>query len=233
MIAILSDIHGNLPALEAVIQDAYSRGCESFVSLGDVVGYCAQPGECIDLLQKHDTINILGNHDSYLLFDTNCLRSKVVADIVDYQKKIVGKTQLDWLRESSTSYREGNRLFLHGGPDDPQDQYLYAISIETIPVDVDFLFSGHTHVQSLVDFGHKIYCNPGSVGQPRDGDCRAAYAILDGDDISLHRVVYDIEQTVSAMKNAGFEAFYYKNLYNGSQIGGRIDRIKVISKGGM
>ncbi len=230
MIAILSDIHGNLPALKAVLEDALSRGCTFFISLGDVVGYYAQPGECINLLKRHGAINILGNHDSYLVFDKNCKRSKVVAGIIDYHKKIVDSSQLEWLKQSLPLYREGTNLFVHGGPDDPQDQYLYAVSSEIIPAGVNYLFSGHTHVQTLAEFGQKIYCNPGSVGQPRDGDCRAAYAILDGEKIFLQRVAYDIEQTVLAMKNAGFESLYYENLYNGSQIGGRIDRVKLISK---
>lgn len=77
-------------------------------------------------------------------------------------------------------------------------------------------------------FGEKIYCNPGSVGQPRDGDARAAYATIEDDKIVLHRITYDIERTVAVMKDAGYEAFYYENLYKGSQIGGRIDQIKVI-----
>jgi len=72
MLAILSDIHGNLPALEAVIADAKSRGCTSFLSLGDIAGYGAQPGECIDLLRALGVKNILGNHDSYITLDENC-----------------------------------------------------------------------------------------------------------------------------------------------------------------
>jgi len=231
MIAILSDIHGNLPALKAVLEDAVTRGCNRFISLGDVVGYYAQPGECIDLLQQYEVINILGNHDNYLVSDSNCSRSKVVSDIVNYHKKIVSSTQLDWLSRSLPFYREGCFLYVHGGPDDPQEQYLYSVSEQTIPKDVDCLFSGHTHVQALVDFGEKKYCNPGSVGQPRDGDPRAAYAIVDGVDIFLYRVSYDIDQTVFAMKQAGYDAFYYSNLYIGAQVGGRIDRIKVIKKG--
>jgi len=231
MIAILSDVHGNLPALEAVLRDADSRGCSRIISLGDVVGYYAQPGECIDMLRKRCAINILGNHDSYLVHDTTCERSKLVAGIVDYHKKIVTSEQLNWLKKSLPLHREGGNLFVHGGPDDPQDQYLYSVSQETIPRDVTYLFSGHTHVQALVEFEPKAFCNPGSVGQPRDGDCRAAYAILDGERISLHRVDYDIEQTASAMRDAGFESFCYENLHVGSQIGGRIDRINVTSRG--
>lgn len=228
MIAILSDIHGNLPALQAVIRDALDRGCSRFISLGDVVGYYAQPGECIDLLKEHGAINILGNHDSYVVNDTNCPRSRRVSAIIDHHKRIVTTEQLDWLRQSVTTLREGTSLFVHGGPEDPTDQYLYTVSSTIFPQGIDILFSGHTHVQVLVNFGEKIYCNPGSVGQPRDGDARAAYATIEDDKIVLHRITYDIERTVAVMKDAGYEAFYYENLYKGSQIGGRIDQIKVI-----
>jgi len=228
MLAILSDIHGNLPALEAVMKDALARGCNRFISLGDVVSYYAQPGECIDLLREHNAINILGNHDSYLVNDTNCPRSKAVSIIIAHHKQIVTATQLSWLKESRSFLQEGATLFVHGGPEDPQDQYLYTVSSKVFPQGVEVLFSGHTHVQVLVDFDGKAYCNPGSVGQPRDGDMRAAYATMEKGEITLHRVAYDIDRTVAVMKSAGYEAFYYENLFNGSQIGGRIDRIKIV-----
>ena len=228
MLAVLSDVHGNLPALQAVIKDALARGCDRFISLGDVVSYYAQPGECIDLLREQNAINILGNHDSYLVNDTTCPRSRAVSVIVEHHKKVVTRTQLDWLKESLDFLREGTTLFVHGGPEDPRDQYLYTLSSKIFPEGVNALFSGHTHVQVLVDFDGKTYCNPGSVGQPRDGDSRAAYATMIGDKINLHRVAYDIDRTVEVMKGAGYEAFYYENLYKGSQIGGRIDHVKVV-----
>lgn len=228
MLAILSDIHANLPALEAVIADARSRGCSRFISLGDVVGYGAQPGECIDLLQSLQVKNILGNHDSYITRNENCPRSRVVSQIIEYQRTVLTSKQVNWLRNSLDFLREDGLLFVHGGPDDPCDQYLYKVSEKTVPEDVRWLFSGHTHVQIRANFKNRGYCNPGSVGQPRDGDCRAAYASFDGDTLQLHRVAYDIERAAAAMKVAGFEAFCYENLYLGTQIGGRIDTIKIL-----
>lgn len=230
MLAILSDIHGNFPALQAVMKDALDRGCDRFISLGDVVSYYAQPNECIDLLKEHNAINILGNHDSYLVNDTNCPRSRAVSIIVDHHKRIVTAPQLDWLKKSLPFLQEGTTLFVHGGPEDPQDQYLYTVSSKIFPQGVHLLFSGHTHVQTLVYLDGKTYCNPGSVGQPRDGDVRAAYATMEEGKITLHRVAYDINKTVAAMKSAGYEPFYYENLYKGSQIGGRIDLIKVVER---
>lgn len=228
MLAILSDIHANLPALEAVIADARSRGCKRFISLGDVVGYGAQPGECIDLLQSLKVPNILGNHDSYITLGENCPRSRLVTKIIDYQRSVINPYQVAWLRASISHLREDGNMFVHGGPDDPCDQYLYKVSEDTVPHDVRWLFSGHTHVQARADFNGRGYCNPGSVGQPRDGDCRAGYATLEGENLQLYRVTYDIDRAVAAMKGAGFEPFCYENLYQGAQIGGRVDSIKVI-----
>ena len=228
MIAILSDIHGNLPALKAVIKDALDKGCNRFISLGDVVSYYSQPAECIDLLIKYDAINILGNHDSYVLNDTHCPRSEAVTMIINRHKKMLNKLQLEWLKKSPKLLQEEDILFLHGGPNNPQDQYLYSVSKDIFPDGINTLFSGHTHVQILAKFDNKKYCNPGSVGQPRDGDNRAAYATLMDGDVSLHRVSYDIDETVKAMKEAHYDSFYYENLYNGSQIGGRIDKVKIV-----
>ncbi|AXA77395.1 metallophosphoesterase family protein [Achromobacter xylosoxidans] len=228
MLAILSDIHGNLPALQAVLADAKAQGCTRYISLGDVAGYYAEPGACIDLLRELGVPNVLGNHDSYITLDENCPRSRVVAEIINFQKSALSNEQVDWLKASHPFIRQDDCLFVHGGPEDPRDQYLYTISRDKIPADVRLLFSGHTHVQVLADFGPQRYCNPGSVGQPRDGDSKAAYAILMDDQIRLRRVAYDIDRTALAMKAAGFEPFCYENLYKGAQIGGRVDRVNII-----
>lgn len=229
MIAILSDIHGNLPALQAVLIAATSLGCNRIISLGDVVGYYAQPGECIDLLKAYDALNIMGNHDSYLVCGTNCPRSKVVTELTDYQRGIVSADQLQWLAGSISSLIEDGNYFTHGGWKDPIEQYLYEVSETDIPPGAINFFTGHTHVQVLLEFSQQKYCNPGAVGQPRDGNPRAAFAVLSANDIHLHRIEYDIDQTVFAMKVAGFPSEYYENLYIGSQIGGRIDKVQASS----
>lgn len=230
MMAIFSDIHSNLAALEAVLADADAHGCSRILSLGDIVGYLADPGPCIDLLRERNALNIMGNHDSYIVDGTVCPRSKAVARIIEYQRTTLSFEQVEWLSRSQRVIQDGGTCFLHGGPSDPTDQYLYSISRETIPTGIERLFSGHTHVQTLVRFKDgATYCNPGSVGQPRDGDPRAAYALFDGVDITLRRIGYEIDRTANAMKNAGFDAYFYDNLYSGAQIGGRIDRIKIQS----
>lgn len=227
MLAILSDIHGNLPALQAVVQAARRLGCERFLSLGDVAGYYAQPGECIDLLRELGALNVMGNHDYYLVSAVDCPRSRTVAQIIAYQRSIVTADQVAWLAQSVALHVEGENCFVHGGWNDPMDEYLYRVDADTVPPRARRLFSGHTHVQTLAVFGDKTYCNPGAVGQPRDGDPRAAFAVLDGEDIRLERVEYDIARTAQAMERAGFPPHYAACLYQGAQIGGRVDRVQI------
>lgn len=229
MIALLSDIHGNLPALKAVLDLAISLGCNRFISLGDIVGYYAQPGECIDLLREHNAVNIMGNHDNYMITGIDCPRSKKVMEMMNYQSTVVNADQIVWLSKSHLTIIEGSMYLVHGGWEDPLDQYLYAVSLKDIPPEAEILFTGHTHVQGIIEFGRQKYCNPGSVGQPRDGDPRAAFAVLSDGNIHLHRVEYDIDETAFMMRRAGFPKLYYENLYNGAQIGGRTDKLNKIS----
>ncbi len=227
MLAILSDVHGNLAALKAVLDDAVKKGCTEFISLGDVIGYYSKPNECIDLLRHFNIPHLLGNHDNYIVSGVNCERSKVVAGIIDDHKKMITVGNLEWLNRALPRIELEKCLMLHGGPKDPIDEYVYSISEDMFPDGVDTLFVGHTHVQFMHDFSGKIFCNPGAVGQPRDGDPRAAYVIYENGNINLQRLNYDIEITVSDMKEKGYEPFLYENLYAGTQIGGRIDQIIV------
>jgi len=228
MIAVISDIHGNLPALKATLKAIDTLGCKRIISLGDITGYYAEPGKCIDILIERDAIQLLGNHDEYLVSGSACPRSKLVSELIIHQRKSVTKKQIKFLSRLNSRYDEDEKSFVHGGWVNPLDQYLYKISSDIFPDDRKYFFSGHTHVQVLATFNSKTYCNPGSVGQPRDGDSRAAFAILDGSEIRLQRVEYDIDATVYAMKKAGFsEKKLWENLYMGAQIGGRIDKVHV------
>ncbi|MFK0273909.1 metallophosphoesterase family protein [Ensifer sp. NPDC090286] len=233
MIAVISDIHGNLPALEAVLARIDELGCGSILSLGDVVGYYAQPGDCIDVLKARGITNLMGNHDYYIVSGEGCPRSKTVNDIIEYQRGIISEDQRAWLAGSRSHVIDGPTYFVHGSWQDPIDEYLYKVSEAQFPDGCERLFAGHTHVQVRLEIGGKVFCNPGSVGQPRDGDPRAAFALLASDGtIELHRVAYDIDRTAYHMRQAGFPPRHYENLYIGAQIGGRIDKIVVADAAG-
>lgn len=231
MIAVISDIHGNFPALRAVLAEADRLGCTRVISLGDVTGYYAEPEKCIDLLVERGAVQLLGNHDGYLVEGTGCPRSRLVSSLLEHQVRVVRADQIERLAGLTSQYEEGDACFVHGGWEDPRDQYLYRVSPEKLSGPWRFYFSGHTHVQVLADVGGKTYCNPGSVGQPRDGDPRAAFAVFDGIRIDLHRVAYDIDETAAAMRHAGYdEPRLWENLYIGAQIGGRIDKVEIIER---
>jgi predicted phosphodiesterase len=225
MLAVLSDIHANYPALDAVIRDAKARGAVKFLCLGDVIGYNGQPEECVQRARSEGFINILGNHDSYITTGQNCDRSKVVAQIIDKHREELSLASVSWLKASVSFLRQGRTLFLHGGPNDYLDEYLYEVGKDTFPTGVTRLFAGHTHVQVRHDFHEKTFVNPGSVGQPRDGDSRAAYALVDDDCIEFHRVEYDVQLTVSVMREKGYEDFMWSGLFSGSQINGKVSEI--------
>ena len=230
MIAVVSDIHGNLPALQAVLAKIDELGCTRIISLGDVTGYYAQPSECLELLRERDAIQLLGNHDEYLVAGTACPRSKLVTELLQHQKKVVTPEQIEFMAGLESRYDDGDASFVHGGWRDPVDEYVYKIEPGRFPAPFRFFFSGHTHVQSRVPLDNgRLYCNPGSVGQPRDGDSRAGFAVFTGDDVKLHRVEYDIDAAAQAMRDAGFsEPRLWTNLYEGAQIGGRIDKVTII-----
>jgi diadenosine tetraphosphatase ApaH/serine/threonine PP2A family protein phosphatase len=225
MLAILSDIHANLPALEAVLADIDARGISEIWCLGDVVGYNGQPNECISLLSKRGIPSLLGNHDHYIVSGQNCARSRVVAEIIEDHKKMISDENLTWLAQASDRFERDGDLFVHGGPEDPLDQYIYTVDKKLFSKNVHRLFVGHTHVQCVLQIDDRMFCNPGSVGQPRDGDPRAAYVTLEGDEIICQRVEYDVARTISAMQARGYEPFKYENLWKGAQLGGRIDKI--------
>ena len=111
----------------------------------------------------------------------------------------------------------GKVRMVHGGWTDPIDEYLKPSLDYFEKVDGDTFVSGHTHVQTLQKFANKIYCNPGSVGQPRDGDPRAAFAVYDGQNFELHRVTYDMQRVFDLMAAAGFNDYYYGGLKYGSK----------------
>jgi len=231
MIAIISDIHANYEALKSVVADAKDNGCTEYICLGDIAGYHSEINQTIELLKGLGNLRfILGNHDVYLIEKSGCPRSKLVTASLRYQESVITTDNLIWLTNGVLSIRHGDTLFTHGGPHDTQEQYIYKVREETFPSGTRRIFCGHTHVQKILKLNEKQFCNPGSVGQPRDGDARAAYAILDGDNIHLRRVKYDIEKTQDAMKQAGFAEACYLNLSHGTQVGGRIDDIKLVGE---
>lgn len=222
MIGIISDVHGNFSALQAVIQEIDGEGCDQIISLGDVCGYYCEINECIELLRERGVINIVGNHDHYMLTGDNCPRSRSVNELLLYQRNVILPENIEWLSLSLHRHETEDASYVHGGWADILDEYVVNPKEEYFSrMPFSYYFSGHTHIQILRQFGERFYCNPGSVGQPRDRDPRAAFALFDGTTISLRRVSYDVDATAAAMKKCGFDSYYYVGLYTGDRIGFR------------
>lgn len=217
-IGIISDIHGNYDALRAVLAELDALKITEIYCLGDVVGYYTQANECCEELILRSIPSLMGNHDWYMASGGFCPRSKSVNDCLIYLRKVITKKNIEWLRTFPVQRFVGNIHMVHGGWTDPIDEYLLEPSYEYFSkIEGKIFMSGHTHIQSLHKFSGKIYCNPGSVGQPRDNDPRAAFAVVDNDGISLHRVEYNMENVFDLMDKAGFSDYYYGALKTGAR----------------
>lgn len=228
MIGIISDIHGNISALKAVINRLEELNIDKIICLGDIVGYYSEVNECCDLLREKNIHCLMGNHDWYLVSGEGCPRSNSANQCIDYQKKIISKENLQWLSTLKPTAFLHNINMVHGGWNDPLEEYMIPSDSYFSNIRGQFYTSGHTHVPCIWKSKGKIYCNPGSVGQPRDGNPEASFAIFNGiDKFFLHRINYDIESTQNLMKIAGFTSYFYENLTNGTRIGGKIDSLKL------
>lgn len=217
MIAIISDIHGNYVALKEVLQKIDSMGITDIYCLGDVVGYYSQVNECCNELRKRNIQCVMGNHDWYMASGTDCERSHSVRDCMDYQRKVITSENLDWVRNFKTTMVIQGISMVHGGWKNPIDEYLEPSEDYFKIIQGRLFASGHTHMQRVKNYGDKIFCNPGSVGQPRDGDNRAAFATFDGNTFKLYRVSYNIEEVGKLMNEAGFNPYYYGCLRDASK----------------
>jgi putative phosphoesterase len=215
-IGIVSDLHGNLPALEAVREDL--PDVDRLVCAGDLVGYNPWPAACLEWVREADVPTVMGNHDRAVASESAFRFNAMAAAGVEYAREQLATEQREWLGQLPAERRllDGRVRVVHGHPEDP-DHYTRpdefapdlltagGIDAESGPTAPDLLVMGHTHVQHHAVFDSGIVCNPGSVGQPRDGDPRAAYAVVDLEDRSVaeHRVGYDIERVQTAIRQAG------------------------------
>ena len=211
-ILVLADVHANSFALDAIREPF-----DACLFLGDLVEYGVDPIPCIDWVRTHATCAIRGNHD-------HSVAQRVPPPVGTGFRKLAGATrQLHWnvLRPSHLKYLsqlpvtqnlmlDGLRFHLvHATPRDPMDEYLAADAEawrERLgDIDADFVCVGHTHIPFHLTLDRCQVLNPGSVGQPRDGDPRAAYAIIENGRVALKRVEYDIEAAVAQLQASGLD----------------------------
>ncbi len=225
---ILSDIHGNAQALEKVIEEIAVTRPDFVVSLGDVVGYGANPSDCIDLVDQHCDIRVCGNHDFVVAGLAESENFNITARIsIEWTKSSLSARQKELLNAYDTITRHGECLFAHSSPVPPLDwEYIYTIGqAERIfrETDARFTFIGHTHVPGIISYdpvsgysvensskvevepNRRYLINPGSIGQPRDGVSAASFALVDvqRSRISLRRIPYDVTEAQERIRAEG------------------------------
>ena len=219
-IGLVSDIHANLPALEAVLDDM--PAVDEVVCVGDVVGYNPWPAACVERIRSVAVATVRGNHDRTVETPERYRANRMAEAGLEHATRELSADQLAWLRSlpRATRFGGGDFLLVHSHPDPAhEDAYVYpsefatlAPAIEAVEATDDGdggplagLVLGHTHVQGVRWVGDRLVVNPGSVGQPRDGDPDAAYAVLETSEpaVDLRRVSYDVDQVIEAVDRAG------------------------------
>lgn len=230
-IAVISDIHSNLEALERVLERIRQERPDAVACLGDIVGYGPFPNECVDLVSQYCSIVVRGNHDAGAV-------GTISAE--DFNRE--GKAAIEWTRLQLTAANlkflkdlpvtsvSEDVTYVHASPREPE-RWDYVANWQDVAevfdhVSTTFCCIGHTHIPAVVaadgavnNFrkGQKHLVNVGSVGQPRDGNPRASFALLDTEapSASIIRVEYDVAATADAIKKAGLPEFLARRLKHG------------------
>ena len=230
--AFVSDIHGNKHALDAVFDDLSKERIDRVICLGDMVGYGANPLECVSLVRERCDFSIVGNHDDAVMFDPEYFNPAAAAAVY-WTRNLIEKSPecediYQYLGNLERWIERGDVLLVHGSPRKPLEEYVFpddAWNSRKMGGCFDKVkhlsFQGHTHMPGIFvngldyqfiessEIGYtpfkfdehlKYMINVGSVGQPRDKDPRACYAIFDGETCRYRRVEYDVEGAVREIR---------------------------------
>jgi len=228
--AVISDIHSNLEALTACLDEIDKKKAGKIICLGDIVGYNPNPNECVSILIERGALCVLGNHDSRVAGlegsdDFNLLALRAI----EWTREVITPENRDFLAAlPRTRFVDGRFLAIHGWVNDT-DRYIFGARsaeknfelMKELKKPARVCFFGHTHVHAAymedstdvhlveddsieLDKANRYLLNPGSIGQPRDRDPRASYALYDSDKgvVTFHRVDYDIQQTAAKIVEA-------------------------------
>jgi predicted phosphodiesterase len=224
--AILSDLHANLEATEAVLADAREHNCTHYICLGDVVGYNANPHECVEIVQNLECPVVKGNHDEQASIEESSRDFNPLAEMaINWTREQLTEADKEWLRGLQFKRTVRDFTIVHATLDTPE-QWGYVFN--TLDAAASFTyqhttlcFFGHTHVagafvrddgvrrvkadQLRIEPDKKYFINTGSVGQPRDGDWRAAYCIYspDSNSVEQRRIKYDLDIAQQKILKAG------------------------------
>jgi len=234
--AIISDIHGNLEALQAVIKECKDQGARAYFCIGDIVGYGANPIECIDIVRDLKALCVAGNHDWGVSGKLDIKYFNPFAkEAIFWTQKILSKGYINYLNNLKTIIKQEEFILVHGTLNKPKKfGYLNDINkaFDTFYLmDRNICFIGHTHIpQIMIKKGNNIFyseeqsikinpeykyiINIGSVGQPRDGNPQASYCIYDPDleRVEIKRIDYDIKSVQNKIILAGLPSVLARRL---------------------
>jgi len=231
-IAIISDIHSNLAALEAVFAEIDKEGIQDIYCLGDVVGYGADPVICLDLVRQRCKKVVLGNHDLAVATGDGLRYLPEDGQIAaEHNSEQIDDEQRRWLATLPLVTVDSDITFVHASPGHPEKwlrvESFFLAQDQFNHFQTDLCFVGHTHLPGVlcnqlgvlrVRQGHRFMVNVGSVGQPRDGDPRASFGIFNPEtfDYDLRRVAYNVERSVSRIREEGLPSRLGKRLEKGN-----------------
>lgn len=235
---IIADIHSNLEALQAVLEDAQNYGGFGHVwCLGDIVGYGPDPSACLELLKQLDPLCVCGNHDRAAVGEIDIADFNSDAAIANrWTSEVLSGEEKEYLLGLPEVIIEDNFTLVHGSPRQPLWEYithLFTAADNFKHFKTRYCLAGHTHVPFvfeqdglIINESHmksgdmlvlgkkRLIINPGGVGQPRDRDSRAAYAVFDSEKqvVQHYRVEYDVKTTQAKMEEAGLPLFLISRL---------------------
>ena len=208
--AVIYDVHGNLPALEEVLAEARAEGVDHVVCGGDVALFGAHPAECAERLRDlgDRLIAVRGNCDRYLLEESEAPDDEV--DVLRWTKDALGSELTQWLGglPATAEIPDQGALVVHASPRSDEDVMLPDTDEGTVSEmlagsTASTVLGGHVHIQYRRRVGSQELVNPGSVGLPSDGDRRSAWAVLEDGQVSFRRTAYDVDAVIDELRQIG------------------------------
>lgn len=241
-LAVISDTHSNAHALKAVLGEIEKRGVDAIFALGDLVGYNAYPAETLEMIRKKNIVSIMGNHDIVCCGRENPIWFNSAArEAALWTRKRLSRENRKYIESLPNERKIDDTTYaVHGSPLS-RDDYIIDLmdamnSFQHLPdKSIKVCLFGHTHIPAIFsDLGpshdclfagkhslsprNRYFINPGAVGQPRDGDSRASFAVLDIEEstVEIVRVKYDIAAAAKAVLKAGLPQFFAERLHVGA-----------------
>jgi putative phosphoesterase len=223
-IAVLSDVHSNLPALRAVLADVDEARPTEIWCAGDLVGYNPWPNEVLEVLRGRRVRAIRGNHDRAVLSGDASWFNALAAEAVRWTRIHMAPAGVGYLKgledRTRASVADGTIAMYHGSPRNDDEYVLPWNASEEVVLraGADIVILGHTHLPMALRFPSGLLVNPGSVGQPRDGDPRAAWGLLDtaARSFDVRRVPYDVDAVANEIRRVGLPGELADRLHAGA-----------------